>query len=141
MNSEIKIRILKKTDSGIFQDIISLYKDAGWWEKEYDNDPSFVKVIVRKSFCFAGAFDGKRLVGMGRALSDGISDAYIQDIVVLKQYRNRGIGSGIINTIIEQLKKNNIDWITLIGEPDTGKFYRRLNFRTMKNFLPMKLKI
>ncbi|OGV47979.1 MAG: GNAT family N-acetyltransferase [Lentisphaerae bacterium GWF2_44_16] len=141
MNSEIKIRILKNADKGIFQDIVSLYKDAGWWEKEYDSDPSFVKVIVKKSFCFAGAFDGKRLVGMGRALSDGISDAYIEDIVVLKKYRDRGIGSGITNTIIEQLKKNNIDWITLIGEPGTEKFYRRLNFRTMKNYLPMRLKI
>ncbi len=32
-----------------------------------------------------------------------------------------------------------IDWIGLIGNPGTGHFYESLNFKELKNFIPMAL--
>jgi aralkylamine N-acetyltransferase len=37
-------------------------------------------------------FVEKKMIGMGRALSDLTSDAYIQDVTVLKAFRGKGIG-------------------------------------------------
>jgi spermidine synthase len=95
--------------------------------------------IPEKSALFAGAFLEKKLIGMGRALSDLCSDAYIQDVVVLSAYQKHGIGSLIVNFLIEELKKRGVDWIGLIGEPGTRVFYENLGFRQMKDYIPFKL--
>ncbi len=122
-------------------DFIALYKDAGWWCSKYEEDLSFIDNILADSFSVAAVFDSDgRVLGMGRVLSDGCSDAYIQDVVVLSEYRKQGIGRAIIAFLIEELKKHGIDWIGLIGEPGTETFYSRLGFKTMKNYIPMKLK-
>ena len=120
-------------------DFIELYKSAGWWLDEYDRDTSFIKKIVEGSFIFAVVFnDTGKAVAMGRVISDSVSDAYIQDVVVLPEYRKQGIGSGIINLLLGELRKNGIDWIGLIGEPETEDFYKSLGFSTLKRYIPMK---
>ena len=76
---------------------------------------------------------------MGRAVSDGVSDAYIQDVVVLKKFRRAGIGNRIIEKIIECLRSRRIGWIGLIAEPGTQPFYQRLGFAAMAGYTPMLL--
>ncbi len=130
---DITVKIIITADSG---SVIDIYKDAGWWKDSYS--PAYIPPMIQNSCCFAGAFDGDRLIGMGRAISDGLSDAYIQDIAVLKEYRGRGIGGRIVEAIVECLKSRDIDWIALIGEPGTESFYKRLGFSRMNDYIPMK---
>jgi len=63
---------------------------------------------------------------MGRAISDGISDAYIQDVTVLSEFRGQGIGTGIVQEILKQLRDDGLQWIGLIATvipiPFTGKW-------------------
>ena len=75
---------------------------------------------------------------MGRLISDGVSDAYIQDLVVLPEYRDKGIGREIVKTLINHCKKKGIHWVGLIAEPDQDGFYSNLGFKQMKNYIPMK---
>ena len=135
MKSNIKIKIV---DSWNQDEIVDLYKSGGWWKNNYD--PSKINRLIKGSYAFAIAFDIKikKAVGMGRILSDGVSDAYIQDIVVLKEYRRRGIGIELLKTLINHCKKNDINWIGLIAEPNQDDFYLKLGFKTMKNYTPMK---
>jgi len=134
-NIEIKI----VTQAPIDQ-LITLYKDAGWWNDENDGvDPCFVQKIVAGSFCFSVAILEDRIIGMGRAISDGVSDAYIQDVVVLNKYRGNGIGVLLMDSIIEFLKSKGIGWISLISEPKAIKFYEKYGFTLMKDYLPFKL--
>ena len=121
------------------KDIIRLYKDAGWWKPSYARNITFIDRIVKDSCCFAAAFHDGEMIGMGRALSDGSSDAYIQDVVVLKRYRGHGIGAEIITAIVKELHARKIDWIALVAQPGTEKFYRNLGFRRMKDHIPMQL--
>lgn len=133
----MKIELIKKVNRN---EVIRLYKDAGWWEPEYDENLAFIEHIAVDSFLFAGVFDNNnQLVGMGRVLSDGYSDAYIQDVVVLSSYRKQGLGREIIRFLISELKKHGIDWIGLIAEPGTSDFYENLGFKVMKDHVPMKL--
>jgi spermidine synthase len=131
------IELVKEVD---FSEFIALYKDAGWWCDEYASDTSFIPKIVTGSHLFAAAFDEEgAMIGMGRVLSDGCSDAYIQDVVVLREFHGNGVGSEIIKRLVNELKRQGVDWIGLIGEPGTKKFYNRLGFREMENHVPMKL--
>jgi spermidine synthase len=135
----IEIKFVDKVDENKF---IALYKVAGWWEEEYDSDISFIQKLVINSHIFAAAFDADNsMVGMGRVISDGCSDAYIQDVVVLREFRGKGIGGKIISALVAELTKQGIDWIGLIGEPGTESFYEKLGFNTLKNHIPMKYKL
>jgi ribosomal protein S18 acetylase RimI-like enzyme len=136
---EIEIKIITTVERG---SVKKLYQNAGWWEKndEAKGDCAWIDTLVRQSFCFAGAFYGAELIGMGRAVSDGVSDAYIQDVVVFKKFRRAGIGNRIIEKIIEFLQARGIGWIGLIAEPGTQQFYQRLGFSPMEGYTPMLLK-
>jgi ribosomal protein S18 acetylase RimI-like enzyme len=117
--------------------IVALYRAGGWWR----DDPAWLAAIpemIRGSFCFllARAPDG-RLVGMGRVISDGVSDAYIQDVVVLEGYRGRGIGRELVRRLTERCLAARIGWIGLVAEPGTQAFYEPLGFHALEGYLPM----
>jgi len=132
----LEIKLVRTVPVDEFQ---ALYQDAGWWQDDYKISDAFLRRIPEDSALFAGAFWEKKLIGMGRALSDLCSDAYIQDVVVLSAYQKLGIGSMIVTFLIQELKKRGVDWIGLIGEPGTRGFYENLGFRQMKDYIPFKL--
>lgn len=118
------------------QDIIRLYQLEKWWESGSDN-PGMVKKIISGSHCFAAAMENESIIGMGRAISDRVSDAYIQDVTVLPLFRGQKIGSRIIQMIIETLNQDGIGWIGLIAEKNARPFYEPLGFSVMPNAAPM----
>ena len=109
-------------------EIVNLYKEGGWWKESYDKKG--VGPLMRGSLIFVVAVDRsiESAVGMGRCISDGVSDAYIQDVVVKRDYRSRGIGTRLIEGIVEELGKRGISWIGLIAEKGSSNFYRRMGF-------------
>ncbi|MCP4721765.1 MAG: GNAT family N-acetyltransferase [Desulfobacteraceae bacterium] len=133
----IEIRLIKTAS---LDALVLLYKDAGWWKDSYGEAPEFLHRIVADSAIFVGAFANKKMIGMGRALSDLASDAYIQDVAVLKEFQGRGIGKKIIQTLITGLKKSGVDWIGLIAQPGTTDFYEKLGFQLLEGHVPLKLK-
>ncbi len=117
--------------------IVNLYKAGGWWKESYEK--SGIPKLIKGSFAFAVAVDkNNETIGMARVLSDGSSDAYIQDVVVLPEYRKKGIGKKLVLKLVEFCKKKGIYWIALISEPDQEHFYEKLGFKLMKNYTPMK---
>jgi len=44
------------------------------------------------------AYDDNKLVGFGRAVGDGAIYFYIQDLIVIEEYRGRNIGTSIVET-------------------------------------------
>ncbi len=116
--------------------LIHLYRSAGWWADEKDN-PSLVAAIVAGSHCFLVARQSDTIIAMGRALSDRVSDAYIQDVTVDPAFRGRGIGSHMVAQLVARLETDGIGWIGLIAERKTDPFYRPLGFAPMADSIPM----
>jgi ribosomal protein S18 acetylase RimI-like enzyme len=78
-----------------------------------------------------------RIVGMARVISDGYSDAYIQDVVVLPAYRKQGIGSELIRRLTEYCVSRKLAWIGLVAEPGTRAFYEELGYEPLTGYQPM----
>ncbi len=112
-------------------ELVELYKTGGWWFDHYN--PDGITQLIKGSSAFAVAVDDRtgKAVGMGRVISDGVSDAYIQDVVVQKPYRGMGIGVNIIQTLLKQCLSKGMHWIGLIAEPGTKGFYTPLGFKTL----------
>jgi spermidine synthase len=116
--------------------LIQLYRQAGWWKDALDN-PSLVAGIVAGSHCFLVARRAESIIAMGRAISDRISDAYIQDVTVDSVFRRQGIGSRMVAELVARLEADGIGWIGLIAERKTHPFYRPLGFSPMADSVPM----
>ncbi len=134
MGDAIVVRLVETWDQ---DEIVQLYHAGGWWKDEYD--PATIPDLIRKSFAFAIAVDSRtgRAVGMGRVISDGISDGYIQDLVVLPACRKKGVGKEIVATLVRKCTESGITWIGLIAEPDTEEFYLPLGFHRMQGHIPL----
>jgi aralkylamine N-acetyltransferase len=116
--------------------MIRLYREAGWWGEGPD-DPALVKRLVAGSHCVAVARREGRIVGMGRAISDRASDAWIQDVTVDATLRHRGIGSEIVRRLVARLDADGMGWIGLVAENGSHPMYEPLGFVAMKNARPM----
>lgn len=130
--------VVKKSDP---KRILELYRAENWWE--HDENPAYLKTvenIIANTFCFVIAEQEGKIVGMGRAISDGCSDAYIQDVTVDKAMRGKGIGKGIVRALVDYLKEHEIQWIGLISEPGYERFYQSLGFDVMPNYTPFLFK-
>lgn len=118
-------------------EIVELYQSAGWWQ-ESPEAREVIPPMIRGSLCFmvARSLEG-RIIGMARVISDGFSDAYIQDVVVLKEYRGRGIGRELVRRLAQFCTARKIGWIGLIAEPGTQGLYEELGFSPLQGYQPM----
>lgn len=132
----IRVEIVKSWEE---DPIVELYRAGGWWREGMDK--SRMGELISGSFLFAVGIDASsgRSVGMGRVISDGISDAYIQDLVVLPAWRRMGVGRMILSALLDACRSRNISWTALIAEPGTCGFYRSLGFLPMSGYVPMLL--
>jgi ribosomal protein S18 acetylase RimI-like enzyme len=108
---------LKKVGMGYF--------DGEVHKKAFENSHTVVFV-----------FDDEKLIGFGRAISDGAYQAAIYDVAVLPEYQGRKIGKTIINSIIERIPQCSF---ILFAAPGKENFYRKLNFKKMKTGMALFL--
>ena len=97
--SQIRVEVVESWEENA---IVDLYRAGGWWKEGMD--PTRLGELIEGSFLFAVAIDistGKT-VGMGRVISDGIADAYVQDLVVLEGWKEMGVGRMILSRLLEE---------------------------------------
>jgi GNAT superfamily N-acetyltransferase len=99
----------------------------------FDNGRS--AVALRSSFeqsqHVAFAWEGDRLVGMARMLSDGVCNAYLLDVWTLSSRRKRGVGSAMVEFLARRVPGQHIGLQT----DDAQDFYRTLGFRPQPQFM------
>jgi aralkylamine N-acetyltransferase len=119
------------------EEVVELYKAAGWWQ-ESPEARAVIPLMIKGSLCFmvARSIQG-RIVGMARVVSDGYSDAYIQDVVVLKDFRGRGVGRELVQRLTQFCVSRKISWIGLVAEPGTQGLYEDLGFGPLVGYQPM----
>lgn len=76
------------------------------------------------------ARDGDRVVGMARLLSDGVCNAYVVDVWTASSHRRRGIGSRMLQLLLEAVPGQHVGLQT----HDAQAFYRSLGFQPQPEF-------
>jgi ribosomal protein S18 acetylase RimI-like enzyme len=93
------VTIVYRDDHEIDLDQLTvLFNSVGWERRTADRDR--LAQLVRGSMFVVSAWEGDRLVGFARAISDGASNAYISTVAVLPEYQKRGIGREIIQRLL-----------------------------------------
>jgi ribosomal protein S18 acetylase RimI-like enzyme len=135
MAARCTVKFVKKPDAQTLKGIITIYRAHAWWKPS--DTPALARRLIRGSHCFAVAAAGGRVIGIGRAVSDGVSDAYIQDMAVLPAERGSGAGSALLKALLARLKRDGIKWVGLIAQDNSEYFYRKAGFKTLKKARPM----
>ncbi len=92
-------------------------------------DAKTEETIFRRSYAVAFVCDGDRVVGCGRALSDGICQAAIYNVALAEEYRGRQLGRALIESLMEQVKGCTV---ILYTHPQTIALYEKFGFRRQK---------
>ncbi len=123
--------------SAPLEEIVELYKAAGWWQESPEARTAIPPMIRGSLFFMVARSIQGRIVGMARVISDGYSDAYIQDVVVLPDYRGRGVGRELVRRLTQKCAARKIAWIGLVAEPGTQGLYEQLGYGPLVGYQPM----
>ncbi len=104
-------------------------------------------ITTNKNVVFIVAKDGKKIVGMAMLYvmqKLGKRIAYVEDVVVLSEYRGRGLGEKIMRAIIATARAKKVRTLNLTSRPArvaANKLYQKLGFEQKEtNVYRMKFK-
>ena len=83
------------------------------------------------SFLHIACQDKEQLIGFVDVVSNNVTDAYIQDLMVHPNVQGKGIGTALMNRAIALLKEKHIYMISVIFEEKLFPFYKRFGFQNM----------
>ena len=106
--------------------IADLREAVGWNRME-----SVYKNPCMTSYYHIACYDGDDLIGFIDSVSNGVTDAYIQDLMVRPDYQSKGIGTELMNRMIFALKERQIYMISVVFEEKLKSFYSRFGFFDM----------
>lgn len=114
-----------------FQAVLDLYASVGW--TAYTNRPDMLQQAFKHSLLVLGAFDDDRLVGLLRAVGDGCSIVFIQDILVLPYYQGQGIGRHLLEQAIAHFPGIYQLHLLTDNTEKTRSFYEALGFTAVES--------
>ncbi|MED2486992.1 GNAT family N-acetyltransferase [Bacillus thuringiensis] len=89
-----------------FNGLIFLYESLGWNSLKLTVNE--LEQMCKQSWYAIYVFDDKRLVGMGRVISDGVITGIICGVGVLPKYQSSGIGKEIVKRLIQHCEQNKV---------------------------------
>jgi GNAT superfamily N-acetyltransferase len=113
----------------------ALFATTGW-DPEGRLDAAAAAEALRHSWFDVSAYDGDRLVGMGRIVGDGVLHALLADIIVEPDYRGRGIGGRIVERLTDACRRHRISDVQLFCARGKRGFYERLGFTARSDDAP-----
>ncbi len=107
--------------------ILALYASVGW--TAYTDDPEALKKGFENSLLTLGAHENGKLLGLIRVVGDGHTVVFIQDILVFPEYQRHGIGTRLLQTVLDRF--SNVRQVQLATDdtPKTTAFYRSIGLR------------
>ena len=104
-----------------------LFQTTGWNEKYLLSSDELMRAL-RSSWYVLSAYNGERLVGFGRLVSDGILHAMIYELIVLPEYQGQGIGGKILEKLVKKCKESGVRDIQLFCASGKREFYEKRGF-------------
>ncbi len=92
------------------------------WPRDYDAARAAAALERSDN---VGAWDGGRLVGAVRVLSDGYFFAVVSEIMVDPDYQRRGIGAALMDRALAAAPRGRL---FLGAQPQSVKFFERLGY-------------
>jgi predicted N-acetyltransferase YhbS len=105
---------------------IDLYKRSTLGERRPIDNPKTFEAMLKNANLTITAWDGDKLIGISRTLTDFAYVAYLADLAVDEQYQRTGIGKQLIAETQMRLEPHCM--IVLLAAPKANEYYGHIGF-------------
>jgi GNAT superfamily N-acetyltransferase len=113
-----------KIDGRVVHDFLT----HSYWSEGIPRD--VVERSIRGSLCF-GVYQGAKLIGFARVISDRATFAYLADVFILEEFRGRGLGRWLMECIMVHPELQNLRRWSLLTR-DAHSLYEKFGFTAPK---------
>lgn len=110
-------------------EILRLYASVGW--TAYTDHPDVLQKGFENSMLTLAAYEGDQLLGIIRAVGDGYTIVFVQDILVFPEHQRKGVGSALLQAILDRCSHVRQIELATDNTPKTIAFYKSMGFREM----------
>ena len=110
-------------------EVLPLYESVGWIA--YTRAPETLARAFSSSLITLAARDEEKLVGLLRAVGDGETIVFIQDLLVSPAYRRKGIGSALLGELLSRYSHVRQIQLTADEDPALAAFYQSRGLRPL----------
>ena len=121
MSIEYKINAPITTDQ-----FIELFNESTLGERRPVDDRECMDGMVRNSNLMVTAWDGEKIIGIARSMTDFHYACYLSDLAVHKSYQKKGIGKKLQSITQEQLGPKCK--LILVAAPAANAYYEHIGF-------------
>lgn len=115
----------RKSDIDLYQ-LQQLFNLAAFWAKGRSIEDLGIAIANSDPVIFV--CDGAKLIGFARATSDCIYRATIWDVVIHPEYRDLGLGSKLVETVLAHPRVRWVERVYLMTTHQQ-KFYEKIGFQ------------
>lgn len=129
-----QMNVLRFTEYNTYNEaeIIALYSSVGW--SNYTNNPAMLLQAYKSSLYILAAYADDKLVGILRAVGDGASVVFLQDLIVLPEYQRQGIGSQLMRKVMDRYADvYQLQLLTEASEKNIA-FYEYLGLKRVEKY-------
>ena len=106
------------------EEVIELYDDAGLPRPTHD--PQRIRSMFENSDLIVTAWDGSKLAGVARTITDWVWCSYLADLAVSPTYTTSGIGRKLIELAREKIGEQSMT--LLLSVPTAMEYYPKVGF-------------
>jgi GNAT superfamily N-acetyltransferase len=124
---------LLTTDAGrVDIDLVHRWlSEQSYWAKGRDRAVVERSIAGSRTYSVFYDTDDARQAAFARVVTDGATFAWICDVFVDEQHRGKGLGSWLVESIVEDLAHDGVERFVLATE-DAHEVYRRCGFAAME---------
>lgn len=112
------------------EEVLPLYEAVGW--TNYTQNTTMLKEAYKNSLHILAALNEEgKLLGVLRAVGDGASILFIQDILVYPAYQHQGIGTALLQKTLEKYKDVYQIQLATDDSKKTVSFYESNGFTSL----------
>ena len=119
------MEIREYTDFNI-DEIKRLYSGVGW--TAYTENMPALEQGYKNSMLVLAAYEGDELLGIIRAVGDGFTIVFVQDILVFPEKQRQGVGTALLKAVLDRYPNVRQIELTTDNTPKTVAFYKSLGF-------------
>jgi GNAT superfamily N-acetyltransferase len=107
-------------------EFVELLRRSTLAERRPVDDPKCIQAMLRHADLLCTAWDGARLIGVARSVTDFEYCCYLSDLAVDQAYQKRGIGKKLIE--LTQSKLGARANLILLAAPKAEAYYPKIGF-------------
>ena len=108
------------------EEFVDLLRRSSLAERRPVDDPKCIKAMIEHANLLCTAWDGVKLIGVARSLTDFEYCCYLSDLAVDEAYQKKGVGRELIR--LTQSRLGSRAKIILLAAPNAERYYPRIGF-------------